>query len=66
MTYFLYLAFFRFYFKSENSNKKNYAKQTDLQVAIILTADWKRQFEDCFSESFICSQSGWHYICFVA
>jgi len=49
----------------KNSNKKSFAKLTDLQVAIILTADRMQQFEDCVTETSICSQSGWHYICFV-
>jgi len=39
----------------KNSNKKSFAKQTDLQVAIILTADWMQQFEDCVTETSICS-----------
>jgi len=49
----------------KNSSEKGFAKQTDLQVAIILTADWMQRLEDCVTETSVCSQSGWHYICFV-
>ena len=45
--------------------KKALQSKRDLQVAIILTADWMQQFEDCVTETSIRSQSGWHYICFV-
>jgi len=34
----------------KNSNKKSYEMQ---------------QFEDYVTETSICSQFGWHYICFV-
>jgi len=49
----------------KNRNKKSFAKQTDPQIAIVLTADWMQQSEDCVTETSICWQSGWHYICFV-
>jgi len=49
----------------KNNNKKSFAKQTGLQVAFILTADWMQRFEDCVTDTSICSQSGCHSIRFV-